>query len=86
MIDKRYSRKHLSRRFLQWRAVLDKHLEKMNEGWSLGFKVPYYEIGYRGKNRRMVLLRDGTPICAGMYHITQYVMFVRKIAHFYEGI
>ena len=86
MIDKRYSRKHLSRRFLQWRAVLDKHLEILNEDWSLGLNVPYYEIGFRGKNHRMVLLRDGDPICAGMTHITHYVMYVRGIKHWYEGV
>lgn len=86
MIDKRYSRKHLSRRFLEWRAVLDTHLAILNEKAELGYNEPYYEIGFRGKNHRMVLLRDGEPVCAGMTHITHYVMYIRGIKHWYEGV
>lgn len=86
MSDKRYSRKHLSRRFLEWRAVLDRHLCILNFEWELGYNTPYYSIGFRGKNRRMVLLRDEEPVCAGMYHITQYVMKLRGINHWFEGV
>ena len=65
---------------------IDRHLCILNFEWELGYNTPYYSIGFRGKNHRMVLLRDGEPVCAGMIHITNYVMYVRGIKHWFEGV
>ena len=79
-------KKRLSRKFLEWRAVTLYHIEQLNDGYSLGLNVPYYELGWRGKNHRLVLLRDGEAIAAGMIHITQTLITLRKLKHYYEGL
>lgn len=79
-------KKHLSRKFLEWRAVTMFHIDKLNEGHELGLNIPYYSLGYRGKNHRLVLEKDGDAIVAGMIHITKTLITLRKLKHYYEGL
>ena len=78
--------RYLSPKFRWWRTIIERQLVKLNEDFDLGKTEYFYEIGYRGKNHRMVLLRNEETYAVGMINISQVVMKLRGIHFLAEGV
>ena len=74
----------MTKEFIKWRIAIEKQVHILNTGYELGLNEPEYAISYRGKNRRLVLTRDGTTLAYGMHNITQTLLYLRGIKNLFD--
>ena len=74
----------MTKEFIKWRIAREKQVQILNVGYELGLNQPEYALSYRGKNHRLVLIRDRETYAHGMTNITQTILALRGINNLFD--
>lgn len=66
--------------FENWIKQLNKDIQYLNQAsYKFDVNADYFELGFRGKHHRLVLIKNGETIACGMREITEaMIKYLRK--------